>query len=360
MTGAAKRKAEEDCSDERSIPANSILKDDKAILRRISPFVWHIAIFGCTAKIGRNRGMPDIAGQLSARSAREWHKATDPGCLLSGRYRGISAGFELRESPIRNPAQILIQCRARNGMASVVVTYLGLFFRQTRSRAATHFYSVAGGSQLRSRICDRTTTIRGRLAHQTFYGHVEFGTHFNLPAAQPAGQHICPEAQSASAIHAPHEDSAAARIELIGDCDFESLPALNARYSLIATCDNVICSLTAWLPANVRIATTTTATARSNLYMTTSLMMPIHHVSQPTSNPRIVDFLPLATDYAHIKLCQLHQIPQICQLPTNSSHNGFQKVLGIAVATMLDVRQAPVPGNNMCNTGTIGRNPPRL
>jgi hypothetical protein len=101
--------------------------------------VWHIAIFGCTAKIGRNRGMPDIAGQLSARSGRERHKATDPGCLLSGRYRGISAGFELRESPIRNPAQILIQCRARNGMASVVVTYLGLFFRQTRSRAATHF-----------------------------------------------------------------------------------------------------------------------------------------------------------------------------------------------------------------------------
>jgi hypothetical protein len=154
---------------------------------------------------------------------------------------------------------------------------------------------------LRSRICDRTTTLRGRLAHQTFYGHVEFGTHFNLPAAQPAGQHICPEAQSASAIHAPHEDSAAARIELIGDCDFESLPALNDRYSLIATCDNVICSLTAWLPANVRIATTTTATARSNLYMTTSLMMPIHHVSQPSSNPRIVDFLSLATDYAHIR-----------------------------------------------------------
>jgi hypothetical protein len=197
---------------------------------------------------------------------------------------------------------------------------------------------------LRSRICDRTTTLRGRLAHQTFYGHVEFGTHFNLPAAQPAGQHICPEAQSASAIHAPHEDSAAARIELIGDCDFESLPALNARYSLIATCDNVICSLTAWLPANVRIATTTTATARSNLYMTTSLMMPIHHVSQPSSNPRIVDFLPLATDYAHIKVCQLHQIPQICQLPTNSSHNGFQKILGIAVATMLDVRQAQCLG----------------
>ena len=154
---------------------------------------------------------------------------------------------------------------------------------------------------MRNRICDRTTTLHGRLARQTFYGHVEFGTHFNSPAAQPAGQHLCPDAQSASAIHAPHEDSAAARIELIGNCDFESLPDLNARYSLIATCDNVICSPTAWLPANIGIATTTT-TARSTLYMTTSLMMPIHYVSQPSSSPRIVKFLPLATDYADIKV----------------------------------------------------------
>ena len=39
MTGTAKRKAEEDQSnDERSIPANS-MKDDKAILRRMRPFV---------------------------------------------------------------------------------------------------------------------------------------------------------------------------------------------------------------------------------------------------------------------------------------------------------------------------------
>ena len=37
MTGAAKRKAEEDCSDDELD-----LKDDKAILRRMSPLVAHL------------------------------------------------------------------------------------------------------------------------------------------------------------------------------------------------------------------------------------------------------------------------------------------------------------------------------
>jgi hypothetical protein len=39
MTGAAKRKAEEDCSDAAIHPGERDLKDDKAILRRMSPFV---------------------------------------------------------------------------------------------------------------------------------------------------------------------------------------------------------------------------------------------------------------------------------------------------------------------------------
>jgi hypothetical protein len=146
-----------------------------------------------------------------------------------------------------------------------------------------------------------------------------------------------------SAIHAPHEDSAAARIELIGDFDFESLPALNARYSLIATCDNAICSPTAWLLANVGIATTTTATARSNLYMTTSLMIPIQYVSQPSKKPRIIDFLPLATDYAHIKVCQLRRSRK--SVNTNQIFPQWvSKGIGIAVATMLDVREAQCLG----------------
>jgi hypothetical protein len=53
-------KAEEDYSDERIHPGELDLKDDMAILRRMSPF-GRIVSFRCAAEFGRYRGIADDA-----------------------------------------------------------------------------------------------------------------------------------------------------------------------------------------------------------------------------------------------------------------------------------------------------------